>query len=349
MSKVTLSAIAKKASLSIASVSRVLRTPSITSAQTQSRVYQAIEELNIDASNRITAQTTEIKSNKILILDNQLISKSLINFGLESLLQKENYQLEYLRFSYYGKADIYHLVQYITQHAFAGIIIINDAPYLENLYPFKKALPPIIFINHFVRDFSCVYFDHLMIGYQLTQYLINHYHKKIAILVNDKNKFNTSLLLQGYQQALYRGNISFDPNYLIQDCFTYEHGRLAIKSLLNSTNPPTAIICDDMLSLNYLDKKYIHNQNYLSNYRAVFGALHQAKESQSQLAKPLTITYISHFKELQYNELDTLSRINKPLLKMGEKAALLMCETIKKNIASPQQCHIIDTEKIFIH
>ncbi|ORF62522.1 hypothetical protein B5801_02280, partial [Gilliamella apicola] len=51
MAKKTLSTIAKQANLSIASVSRVLKKPHLTSPMTQSKVYQAIEELNIDIHN----------------------------------------------------------------------------------------------------------------------------------------------------------------------------------------------------------------------------------------------------------------------------------------------------------
>ena len=349
MTKTSLSIIAKKAKVSIASVSRVLRTPNLTSPQTQFLVYQAIKALNVDMSKNLKDYQPVHKSNKILIIDNQLISKSLINFGIEQVLHEAGLELFYWQFPYHVNNDIYYLIQYIKQNCFIGIIIINQAPYLSQLYNYKKSLPPIVFVNHFKNNFSCVHFDHLTIGFQTTQYLIDKGHNKIAIFINSDKNASSSLFLQGYQLALQRINMPVDVDYVIQGCLTYEHGRDAVKTLLQSNKPPTAIIFEDLSSLSCFDSNSNHAQNYLSNYRSLFGALNQAKESQSQQLHPLSITYISHCNELQYNELDRLSRVNKPLYQMGCKSAQLLCDILKQDIASLPQCHIIDTETFFIN
>ena len=125
MAKITLSAIAKKAKVSVASVSRVLRTPNMTSSRTQSIVYQAMKDLNVDLSENLKDYQLNHSSNRILIIDNQLISKSLINFGIEQALCEVKLQFCYLQFSYQDDCDIYHLIQYITQNRFIGILIIN--------------------------------------------------------------------------------------------------------------------------------------------------------------------------------------------------------------------------------
>ena len=348
MTKTSLSIIAKKAKVSIATVSRVLRTPNLTSTKTQLLVYQAMKALNVDLSKNLKDYQLVHQSNKILIIDNQLISKSLINFGIEQVLYDAGFQWFYWQFSYHVKNDIYHLIQYIKQNCFIGIIIINQAPYFNHLNNYKKSLPPIIFVNHFKNNFSCIHFDHMTIGFQTTKHLIDQGHNKIAIFVNSDKNANSSLFLQGYQQALNRINIQIDTDYIIQGCLTYEHGRDAVKTLLQSNKPPTALIFEDLSSLSCFDSNNNYAQNYLSSYRSLFGALHQAKESQSQQLHPLSITYISYSNDLQYNELDRLSRVNKPLYQMGCKSAQLLCDILKQDITSISQCHIIDTEMFFI-
>ena len=348
MTKTSLSVIAQKAKVSIATVSRVLRTPNLTAPQTQLLVYQAMKALNVDMSKNLKDYQLVHQSNKILIIDNQLISKSLINFGIEQVLYEAGFQWFYWQFSYHVKNDIYHLIQYIKQNCFIGIIIINQAPYFNHLNNYKKSLPPIIFVNHFKNNFSCIHFDHMTIGFQTTKHLIDQGHNKIAIFVNSDKNANSSLFLQGYQQALHRINIQIDTDYIIQGCLTYEHGRDAVKTLLQRNKPPTALIFEDLSSLSCFDSNNNYAQNYLSSYRSLFGALHQANESLSQLLHPLAITYISYSNELQYNELDRLSRVNKPLYQMGCKSAQLLCEILKQDITSISQCHIIDTETFFI-
>ncbi|MFQ1040780.1 LacI family DNA-binding transcriptional regulator [Gilliamella sp. CG16] len=349
MNKVTLAVIAQKANLSIASVSRVLNTPNLTSALTQSRVYKAIEELGIDTPFNTKPYHVECETQKILIIDNQLFSQSLINIGLESGLKEAGYQFFYLRFAYSSPNDIHHLIRYATQNIFDGIMIINDAPYLDILKNYKSTLPPIILVNHFSLDFNCVYFDHLTIAYNITQYLVHQIHKKIAVIINDSHKMSSTLFLQGYQQALLRSNIKFDPNYLIHHCFSYEQGRSAIKKLIESNKPPTAIICSDNIHLNYLDEQYYDQKNSQHPFAAVLGILHQVNQSKDQLTTPFAITYINHSKDRQYNELDQLSRIYKPLSKMGRKSARLLCDILKQKTASTLQYHLVETESLFIN
>lgn len=347
MTKITLSDIATKANISVASVSRVLKKPHLTSPQTQLRVYRAIEELNMDTSKNFKSFQPIHNSKKILIIDNQLFSKSLINLGLEQILKKEQYQLFYLQFPYNNKSDIHHIIRYVAQNAFDGIIIINDAPYLKTLISYKNTLPPIVLVNHFSLDFICVHFDHLLIGYQMTKYLTDNSHTQVAILLNNDQSMDSALLLKGYKQALLRANITVEPRYIIQGCFTYQHAKSAIKKLINGRKTPSAVICADNFSLSYLDEIYYKDLHHQSPDSMVLGALHQANESKSKLTKPLTISYFSASKELKYNELDNLCRINKPLFKMGQKSATLLCDIIKDTTRSIKHNKIINVESIF--
>lgn len=347
MAKATLSTIAKHANVSIATVSRVLKKPHLTSPLTQSKVYQTIQELNIATYDNVDARSNTNESKKILIIDNQLITHSLINYGLEQVLKLAEYQFFYIRFPYSDNHDIHHLISYLTQNLFAGIVVINDAPYLKTLSQYASNIPPIILVNHFSLDFNCVYFDHLTIAHQITKYFIDHSHNKIAILLSHYDKLSSTHFLQGYQQALHRADIAIETNYIIRDCFTYEHGRLAVKNLLNSNKPPTAFICADNSCLNYTDEKYFSEQHFHSRYHSVLGALDQINESQQYSVSTLALAYISHSQQRQYNELDRLNRINKPLYKMGQQAAILLCEILKLSHTTTKRYQLIETEPIF--
>ncbi|OCG09083.1 hypothetical protein A9G13_03240 [Gilliamella sp. wkB178] len=342
--KTTLATIAKQAKVSIATVSRVLRKPNLASPLSQSKVFQAIQELRVDTYNKFNANNPVTNNKTILIIDNQLICQSLLNFGIEQVLNATGYKIFYLRFPYSDETDIQHLIRYVTQNLPDGIIIINEAPYLNKLSQYKACLPPMMLVNHFHTDFNCVYFDHLVMAHQITKHLINHAHSKIALLLSHPDKISSSLFLQGYKQALHRANLAIDSDYIINDCFTYEHGQLAVKNLLSSNKPPTAIICADNISLNYTDKKYSSVQHFQLDYRVVLGALDQAHASQS---KTPTIVYISHSNQRHYNELDTLTRVYKPLYKMGQQAAALLSEKVKKSDNFTKHYHLIKAEAIF--
>lgn len=114
--------------------------------------------------------------------------------------------------------------------------------------------------------------------------------------------------------------------------------------MLSSNKPPTAIICADNINLSYLDEKYYNKQHYQLDYRAVLGALAQAHIHQSTAP---TLVYISHSNQRHYNELDALSRMYKPLYKMGQQAAALLSKKVKNNDSVTKHYHLLKAEAIF--
>ncbi|MDF7667258.1 LacI family DNA-binding transcriptional regulator [Orbaceae bacterium ESL0727] len=353
-SKITLNTIAKQAGLSITSVSRVLKTPDRVSATIRERVYQAINHLNAGKQYLLQTYKNVSPTKKILILDNQLIPQSSINQGIETLLKAKRYKLFYFRFLYCNQNDIYQIIHYTHHHAFDGILIINDAPYLKKLQQYQHALPPIVLINQFSIAFPCVYFDHLSIGYQTTHYFLQQGHKHIAMLLGDTHKMSTQHLVTGYQQALLRANLPINSHHLIYNCFHYQNGQQALKTLMTQGQPPTAIIVSDNICLNYMEDLNPTAQNYASPYSQVHGLLKQCKELDITIPKQLSVIYFNHDHQKQYNELDKLSAVNKPLQLMGESAVRLLlnlltanknAETANRQILKQQ----IETTMIFRH
>lgn len=347
--KITLQTIAKQANLSIASVSRVLHTPHLTTQATQTRVYQAIKTLNYDRQYLFKSSKNALPTKKILILDNQLVSPSAINRGIEYSLKKGDYKIFYLRFLYCNQTDIHQIINYTINHSFDGILIINNVPYLEKLHQYRQALPPIVIINHFSLNFPCIYFDHLTIGYQVTSYFLNQGHTRIAILLGDENKVSAQQLEKGYQHALLRTNLSINSHYIIYHCFHYQNGKQAIKTLMTSSHPPTAIIITDNIDLNYMDDEYLTPQNYLSPYSQVHGVIKQCEEMKIAIPQQLSLIYFNHDKQKQNNELDLLSAINKPLYTMGENAVNLLLKLLGLGSKLDTINQQMETTTIFRH
>ncbi len=346
-SKITLTDIAKQADVSIATVSRVMRTPHITSWATQKRVHHAMTLLNWHGNNKLKPHCGQIQSKTILVIDNQLIPHSLINIGLEEKLNQYGYKIVYLRFVYCDEKDIYQLINFTLNHAVDGIIIINHAPYLKNLTTYTYALPPIVLVNQFSLKLPCVYFDHLTTAYQITRYYLNKNHKRIAILLNNDISQSATHLLQGYQQALQRGNIQIEPDYIMPNCFSYQHGQLAIKTLMTHQKPPTAIIITDSLCLNYTDMTYRTSHTPCLYHSALLGALHQCNQMGITIPHQLGLFYFSHNTEKHHNQLDTLNTASKPLKKMGEDAADLLLKLFGKTTQRIQIATPIETALIY--
>jgi len=350
--KVTLTEIAKHAGVSITSVSRVVHTPHLTSRNTQERVNQAIEELGFNAS-ILKPYNQFSPSQKILIIDNQLITDSLINKGIESKAKELGYKLLYLRFFYFSEQEIQQIISYTIDYHVDGILVINDAPYLRALKQYQHALPPIILVNQFSLAFSCVYFDHLSNAYQATKYLIEQGHKRIAILLGDSNREETNYLKQGYQQALIRVNIGISQDYIAHHCFNYSASYKAIKKLMTSTFPPTAIICCDHINLSYADREnFLFDDKFdqaISAESAICGVIDQCLAMNIDIPSHLSLLQFIHHKgHKQYSPLNHICAMYRPLFDMGEKAVLQLVALFSSTFAT-RNSSIIDVELVIRH
>ncbi|RKS84533.1 LacI family transcriptional regulator [Orbus hercynius] len=334
-SKITLTKIAKQAGVSITSVSRVINTPHLTSRLTQQRVNLAIAALGFDESLLKTYNQRDLQQ-KILIIDNQLITDSLINKGIESKAKAIGYKLLYLRFLYFSEQEIQYIISYTVHHNVDGILIINDSPYLALLQRYRHALPPILLINQFSLTLPCIYFDHLSNTYRATQYFTSQGHRRIAILLGDSNKTETHHIKQGYLQALTRQNIRVSTNYIVHDCVHYSASYRAVKKLMQSAFPPSAIICCDHLSLNYLDRDRLRQDEKfdetLTAESAICGVIDQGLALNIDIPADLSLLQFIHHKgHKQYGPLNHICSIYKPLFTMGEDAVTLLLALLDRN------------------
>lgn len=347
--KITLKAIAQRAGLSVASVSRVIHTPHLTNRETQSKVNKAITELDFNANELFKNYRTITRSNTMLVIDNQLISNSLINYGIEHHAKKAGYKLLYLRFIYFEETEIQQVISYTINYHLDGILIINNSPYLKRLLQFQHALPPIVLINQFSMDLPCVYFDHLSISYQATEYLISLGHKHIAILLAKENDSVVNQLYNGYKQALSRANLVVNNRLIAYQSLSYATSKLALKTLMTSTQPPTAIICTDQLSLNYLDREQHAANDLIHTESAICGIIEQCRMMKINLPEQLSLLQFIHDNNYKlYQPLNHISAIYKPLFCMGEQAMLLLLSILNRD-HPVRLAKMIDSELILRH
>ncbi len=347
--KITLKAIAQRAGLSIASVSRVIHTPHLTHRDTQSRINQAISELNFDAKELFKNYHAVNQSNTILVIDNQLIPNSLINHGIEYKAKMEGYKLLYLRFIYFNENEIQQIISYTINHHLDGILIINDSPYLKRLLQFQHALPPIVLINQFSMSLPCIYFDHLSIGYQATEYLLSLGHRNIAILLAEEERNEVYQLFNGYQQALARANIMVNDKLIAYQSVSYSACKTALRTMMSSTQPPSAIICTDCLSLNFLDREQQSNSSSgysISTESAICGVIDQCRAMKINIPERLSLLQFVHDNSHKpYQPLNHITAIYKPLFEMGEQAMLLLVSMLNCDqpirLAKMIECELI--------
>ncbi|MFH1772186.1 MAG: LacI family DNA-binding transcriptional regulator [Candidatus Omnitrophota bacterium] len=239
--KLTIKEVAKKAGVSIATVSRFLNNPTSLREENRKKVESIVKELNY----------------RPLVYARRLAGGKLNSFGLiipgyEGIFYSY-YALETIRniASMLDKDGIdTHLHIFWTKDNFKTSLVdgIIFADIIGNEGQLKRCMEeeiPLVVINRKVDDpgVSCVSIDNFKGGYEATDFLIKHGHKKVAHLVGDLRIQCAKERLDGYKAALQKNGISSDNRYIANTNFSRKIAREQTEKLMSLPDKPSAIFC----------------------------------------------------------------------------------------------------------
>lgn len=242
---VTIKDVANRAGLSPATVSRALNKSGYVSAENVQRVEQAAAELGYQpnwmarglhgkAANLIGLIVPEVMS----LYDNsviQVIAEELHQHGYGLLLCLNNED---------GELDHSYL-RHLQEKQVAGIIYTH--PLTGNNSAFVRQLAaqiPMIELNRRreKETLDAVLADNIQGAYQLTKYLLELGHRRIALIMGENELTTGQNRLHGYQLAFSDAGLAPDPALIRIGSFSRQHGEAATAALLDDEPPPTAIL-----------------------------------------------------------------------------------------------------------
>lgn len=323
---ITLKEIAKKCSVSIATVSNILNNKSNVSEETKQRVLQVIKETGYKP-NYMARGLRATKTNTIGLLIDDLtqFSASTLVDGIMSYLEEKNYKsiLENLRFfSKYGnnwednepyKNAVASAIQEFDAVKVDGIIYVASHCRAIDSIPSDISIPTTI-CYAFSKDknIPSVMIDDKQAAYNLANHLIQNGHKEIAIILGSKDNIHTEKRLEGLKQALDENNISSSEQILYYGDWSFTSGYNSCKSLFESGKKFTAIFCfNDMMAA---------------------GAYKYLREIKLTPGKDISIVGFDN----QFNEdliEPKLTTMKLPLFQIGRKSA----EVILNKINTPEE------------
>lgn len=252
---VTIKDVAKAASVSPATVSRVIADNPRISKGTKKKVRETMELLgyypNFQARNLVIQKTETIgvimADSATLAFQNPFFPEVLR--GISSRAHESQYGL-YLSTGATTE-EIYEEVVSMTQgKRVDGIILLYSRigdkimDYLYNSYiPFSVVGRPDI------HEDSISYVDNDNVGNseEVVNYLIGLGHKRIAYVGGGLEYVVSIDRLNGYQKALQNAAIDFDPDLVVNQSIGIGLEEKAVIRLMRLENPPTAIVTHDDL------------------------------------------------------------------------------------------------------
>ena len=258
--RVTIKDVAKKANVSIATVSLVINNNSRISQDTKRRVQKTIDELGYQPSRSARDLVSRKSGNIGFILTEDHFLKTepfytQIFLGTEFEARQHPYYvlLSMIPAGYNGKDT---LPRFVLENSVDGIIIAGKVPDLlvENL---QKYHCPIVYADYYPPegDPAAVLIDNLNGGILATQHLVDCGRKDIAFICGDIEHPSIRDRFLGYKTVLEKNAIKYsDERVVVTDkTISQESGYRSAAILLENKTPLNAIFaCNDAMAIGAL-------------------------------------------------------------------------------------------------
>lgn len=300
--------VAKKAGVSVATVSRVLNKNSNVKAETKALVEQAVIALNYEPARKLKSERVPTgRTVMILIPDISNPFYAMIVKGMGDLAMREDCSLltcmtngsrhreeKYLEML---KSGLAMGAIFLAPEISAGEIVrlarnfplVQCCEYKENAY-----------------NVSHVSIDNLKAGRDAVQHLVNLGHRKIAMISCDNGFISNRQREQAYLQTLQENGILFEPQYLIRAAsYEYTSGQRAMNQLLRLPEMPTAVFA-------------------VSDFLA-FGAIQSIRKSGLRVPEDIAVT---GFDDIEFASIYTpsLTSVYQPQYDLGYTALKLLLD-----------------------
>jgi LacI family transcriptional regulator len=251
--------IAKKAGVSITTVSRVINKRDLhkVSKKSQEKVRAIIKKLNF-TPNIIARSLVSRKTFNIAVAIKDL--EDIINpyfsqviSGIAYILERRGYYLQLVR-TIPGKQpplSPYYL-KAIWEKRVDGLLLLSEEAKDKEVIDLHRKKFPITLVNRYIKGerISSILIDNEKGSYVATKTLIDLGHKKIVFMAGslkfqlDRDRF------KGYRKALLENNIELNKSLVAEGYFNFDRTSQAVKSLLRQKKEFSAIVAsDDVMAL----------------------------------------------------------------------------------------------------
>lgn len=327
--KITIREVAKRAGVSISTVSRVLneRPNDYIREDTRQRVLQAIEELNYKPDRR--AQSLRGVPTKIigLVIPNRLnpyfeqlaqaIEEVCFDEGYGILLCNSSNSLE--------RESIY--LDLLERQKVDGIIISTVGLDKKKFNELIGREIPIVLIDEDVPGVNApaVFANNYKGGCQAAQHLIELGHRRIAFASGPMNLLSSRQRYRGYSDTLIKNRIKVENELFKEGTFTYERGYKAAQELLEERKEFTAIFC--------------------SNDLMAFGAMRAIQDGGGKIPQDFSIV---GFDDMYFSSISNpqLTTVAQPVKEMAFRAFVALKEQISGEFSQEKRHQFLDTQLI---
>lgn len=241
---ITIYDVAREASVSMATVSRVVNGNPNVKPATRKKVLEVIDRLgyrpNAVARGLASKKTTTVG---VVIPDISSTFYAELARGIEDIATMYKYNI-ILSNSDQNKDKELHLLNTMLGKQVDGIVFMGGNITEEHVQEFEKSPVPIVLAASVEssKKISSVNIDYAQATYDAVKSFVEKGHKVIALVLGSlEEPINSDHKLEGYKRALADYGITFKEELVIEGDYTYESGMESFDKLMELDEKPTAI------------------------------------------------------------------------------------------------------------
>ena len=253
----TIVEVAKRAAVSIATVSNVIRGTKRVSPKLQERVHAAIDEL--DYFPNASARGLKVKQTRMLGMVLPDITNpffpGIIRGAEDTAFERDYFLVTANTDEQIGRER--RIVSALRSYRVDGILLAsapgNDTSHIRRTITSGVS---VVCLDRPVPGVKAdaVLLDNVRGARECVRHLIQSGHRRIAIITGPLKAQNALERLQGYEEALREVDIAKDPGLILEGDYRYESGNRLAKQLVQSQAKVTAVfVCNGVMTMGVLN------------------------------------------------------------------------------------------------
>jgi DNA-binding LacI/PurR family transcriptional regulator len=326
--RVNIRRVAREAGVSPQTVSRVLNNRPDVAVETRQRVQQVIAQL----SYRPSAIARSLSSRRTRTLG--LITADFSDYfftqviaGAEAEARKHSYRFM-LGSTERNPQDEPEYIRLLTEHHVDGILFARPSTEPDNRYLvdlLRDGVPVVTTAYHLPGEpLTVIDVDNMDGGRQATTCLLEHGHRRIALITGPRTWKSANDRTHGYTLALEAAGIPTDSGLAVEGDWSFESGYRAAQQLLTDGRSFSAI--------------FAHND------QMAIGALRALREADRRVPEDVSIVGYDDIPAAEYCA-PPLTTIRQPMREVGAVATRLLIQAIEDSGVSSGEV-LLKTELI---
>jgi len=302
--------VARLAGVSVATVSRTLKSPERVLPQTRDKVNAAVEQAGY-RPNLMAVQFRSRRTGNLVILVPAIANTffARVISGAQRAAQAANYRL--LLCDTQGREEIEReFAELVYNHQADGVIQLRAYDPFEAPCPNAEP-PPIVNACEVIQGgpHPTISLDNRAAARAMTEHLIGLGHRRIGLIKGPKSSPLTRDRVAGYEDALRQAGIDSDPALICHGDFSLKAGDDGAAAMLQLPQRPTALFCE--------------------NDEMAIGALKRIKQQGLRVPEDISLVGFDDIPFARYCD-PPLTTIAQPAEAFGQKAVEMLIALIEK-------------------